>query len=383
MLLSLPLKAGNARFSLVTCSPGDEAYSLFGHTALRYVDMDNGVEKVYNYGYFNFNAPNFVWRFVLGQTDYMVGSVAYRAFLYEYVQRGSSVIEQELNLTSGQVDRLYTLLEENCRPENMVYRYNYFYNNCTTKARDKFVEALGEGYTLEYASDTLELLPTFRGTLRSMTATHPWYSLGIDLLMGSDVDKDATREELQFIPANLMRDMENASIVDACGNRIPAVRSTRVLVEENRPQPVRNNLTPFYASMILLLLTFIVMLCEVRNKKMFWGYDILLMLLQGVPGCLLLFMGLCSEHPAVDSNFAMLLLNPLALLIVPVMVYRTIKHKSPLMAWIQAAFVLLFFLSAIVGLQCYPVPLYICATAILVRSLFHVYKERICESNII
>jgi hypothetical protein len=94
-------------------------------------------------------------------------------------------------------------------------------------------------------------------------------------------------------------------------------------------------------------------------------------------------MGLCSEHPAVDSNFAMLLLNPLALLIVPVMVYRTIKHKSPLMAWIQAAFVLLFFLSAIVGLQCYPVPLYICATAILVRSLFHVYKERICESNII
>jgi hypothetical protein len=104
--------------------------------------MDNGVEKVYNYGYFNFNAPNFVWRFVLGQTDYMVGSVAYRAFLYEYVQRGSSVIEQELNLTSGQVDRLYTLLEENCRPENMVYRYNYFYNNCTTKARDKFVEAL-------------------------------------------------------------------------------------------------------------------------------------------------------------------------------------------------------------------------------------------------
>ena len=122
--LSLPSKADNARFSLVTCSPGDEAYSLFGHTALRYIDDENGVEKVYNYGYFNFNAPNFMWRFILGETDYMVGAVSFRSFLYEYVQRGSSVTEQVLNLTPAQVARLYTLLEENCAPENRIYRYN-------------------------------------------------------------------------------------------------------------------------------------------------------------------------------------------------------------------------------------------------------------------
>lgn len=384
MMLSLPLKADNARFSLVTCSPGDEAYSLFGHTALRYVDEENGVEKVYNYGYFNFNAPNFIWRFILGETDYMVGSVTYRAFLYEYVQRGSSVVEQVLNLTPEQVARLYALLSENCRPENKVYRYNYFYNNCTTKARDKFIESLGEGYSIEYAADTMGALPTFRETLYSKTASHPWYSFGIDLLMGSDVDKDATREELQFIPDNLMRDLENAFIVDAQGNRVPVVKETNVLVKENKPVVAeRSNFTPFNVSLILLVFTFIVMLCEVRGKRFFWGYDILLMLLQGLPGCLLLFMGLCSQHPAVDANFGMLLLNPLALIMVPLMVYRTAKHKSPVIAWVQVAFVLLFILTALFGLQCYPAPLYIFAAAVLARSLFHVYKDKICESNII
>ena len=381
--LSLPSKADNARFSLVTCSPGDEAYSLFGHTALRYIDDENGVEKVYNYGYFNFNAPNFMWRFILGETDYMVGAVSFRSFLYEYVQRGSSVTEQVLNLTPAQVARLYTLLEENCAPENRIYRYNYFYNNCTTKARDKIIEALGEGYGIEYASDTLGYLPTFRETLSAMTFSHPWYSFGIGLLMGSDVDQDATLDELQFIPGNLMRDFADATIVAPDGNRMPALKATNLLVKENRPAAVRDNFTPFNASLLLLLFTLIVMLCEVRRKMTFWGYDIFLMLMQGVPGCLLLFMGLCSEHPAVDANYAMLLLNPLALVIVPVMVYRTIKHKSPVMAWVQVTFVILFLLSGLFRVQCYPVPLYICALAVLVRSLFHVYKDRICESNII
>ena len=382
MSLSLSGRAGEARFSLVTCSPGDEAYSLFGHTALRYVDEDNRIEKVYNYGYFNFNAPNFMWRFILGETDYMVGAVTYRSFLYEYIQRGSSVTEQVLNLTPEQVARLYALLEENCAPENRVYRYNYFYNNCTTKARDKIIEALGEGYGIVYASDSLQL-PTFRESLSAMTSSHPWYSFGIGLLMGSDVDKEATLEELQFIPGNLMKDFENAVIVDPYGNRVPALNATNLLVKENRPAAVRDNFTPFNASLLLLLFTLIVMLCEVRRKKTFWGYDIFLMLLQGLPGCMLLFMGLCSEHPAVDANYAMLFLNPLALVIVPVMVYRSIRHKLPLMAWVQVAFVMLFLLSGILGMQCYPVPLYICALAVLVRSLFNVFKDRICESNII
>lgn len=382
MLAALPLRAEGPRFSLLTCSPGDEAYSLFGHTALRYCDEANKIDEVYNYGYFSFDSPNFVWRFILGQTDYLVASVPYRIFIVEYAERGSSVVEQVLNLNPQQVERLHALLEENCHPLNRVYRYNYFYNNCTTKARDKFIEAIGEGSALVYENET-EGLPTLRETLRTYTAAHPWYSFGIDLLMGSDVDNDATREELQFAPMNLMDDLAVACIVDADGNRLPAVESTNLLLEENKPLVQRGNFTPFNAALVLLIFTFVVMLCELRSRKTFWGYDLLLMTVQGLAGALLLFMALCSEHPAVDANCVILLLNPIALLLMPVAIYRIIKHLSPVVMWVQVVFVSLFFLSAIAGLQCYPAPLYFCAVAILVRSLFHIYKDRICELNIV
>lgn len=382
MLVTAPMRADEARFSLITCSPGDEAYSLFGHTALRYVDEESGVDKVYNYGYFSFDTPNFVWRFILGQTDYLVASVPFEHFIPEYVERGSMVVEQVLNLTPSQVRSLYRLLEENCRLRNRVYRYNYFYANCTTKARDKFLESLGNGCSIVYMQPEVPL-PTFREALRSMTASHPWYSFGIDLLMGSDVDSPATSEQLQFIPANLMNDLGNACIADAEGGNVPAVKETNILARENKPVVPRNNLTPFNASLLLLLFTFIVMLCELRSKRTFWGYDLVLMTVQGLGGCLLLFMALCSEHPAVDANFVMLLVNPLALILMPFLIYRIIKHKSLQIAWVQVAFVLLFFLSALLGLQCYPAPLYFCAAAILSRSLFHIYKERICELNIV
>ena len=381
MTLSLPLRAQEPRFSLLSCSPGDEAYSLFGHTALRYCDEARQVDVVYNYGYFSFDAPNFVWRFILGQTDYLVASVPYRIFIQEYVERGSSVVEQVLGLNPLQVERLRRALEVNCLPANRVYRYNYFYKNCTTMARDMLVNALGDGYSLVYGNEPRQM--TLRQALASYTHTHPWYSFGIDLLMGSDVDKATTREELQFAPLNLMDDLANADIVDAGGNVIPAVNATAVLVHENKPVPARNNLTPFNVALLLLLLTFVAMLCELRSKRSFWGLDVMLMLLQGLSGALLLFMGLCSEHPAVDANYTILILNPLALLLLPFMLYRILKHRSLAVAWVQVAFVVLFFLSGIIGLQHYPAPLYFFAVAILVRSLFHIYKDRICELNIV
>lgn len=381
MLVAFPLRAGEPRFSLLSCSPGNEAYSIFGHTALRYCDDERKIDMVYNYGYFSFDSPNFVWRFILGQTDYLVASVPYRFFIQEYAERGSSVVEQVLELSPEQVSRLSRALDVNCLPANRVYRYNYFYRNCTTMARDMFVKALGDGNALEYDND---LQPTtLRQALAEYTISHPWYSFGVDLLMGSDVDEVATREELQFAPLNLMDDLGVASIVDTDGNRVPAVRSTQVLLHENKPASVRNNLTPFNASLLLLLFTFVIMLCELRSNRTFWGFDLLLMALQGLSGVLLLFLGLCSEHPAVDANYAILLLNPLVLVLLPIVLYRMIRNRSLTLMWVQVAFVALFFISGIIGLQHYPAPLYFCAVAILVRSLFHIYKKRICELNIV
>ena len=130
------------RVSLVTCSPGTEVYEVYGHTALRIEIPSQGVDVAVNYGLFVFDAPNFVWKFIKGDTDYLVGMVNYPIFEREYTERGSSVTLQKLNLSEKEKVNLVDLLNKNLRPENRVYRYNFLYNNCSTKARDKVEEAL-------------------------------------------------------------------------------------------------------------------------------------------------------------------------------------------------------------------------------------------------
>lgn len=374
-LMAFPALRAETRVSVLTCAPGNEAYSLFGHTGLRYADDEKGIDIVFNYGYFDFEAPNFVWRFVLGETDYMVGAVPFDRFANEYSERGSSVTEQVLELSPLQEQALFNALVKNCRPENRVYRYNYFYNNCTTKIRDKVAEAAGE----ICMADTAARYATFRDALNALTASHPWYSFGINLLLGSDVDAPATGYGLQFIPQNYMLDLERCSVALPGGGKAPFVKEQNILVEGKAPSVEHSNFTPFNASLLLLLATFVVMLCEVRKKKTFWGFDVLLMALQGLAGVLLLFMALFSQHPAVGNNWLLLLLNPLSLVLIPLLVRSLRKERVPYVAWVQAAFVSLFFLSAIFSLQVYPVPVYFCAAAILVRSLFLIYKENICE----
>ena len=127
----------SVRISLLTCAPGSEIYALFGHSAIRYEDPARGEDWVFNYGMFSFKDPNFVMRFVKGETDYQLGVIPYRYFEAEYALRGSSVYQQELNLTEAEKLMLIGLLRENYLPANRVYRYNYFYDNCTTRARDK------------------------------------------------------------------------------------------------------------------------------------------------------------------------------------------------------------------------------------------------------
>lgn len=375
LLFSLAIMANTPKFSVLTCSPGEEAYSLYGHTGIRYCDKARNIDVVFNYGYFDFDAPNFIWRFIIGETDYLVGAVSYDVFHREYMQRGSLIVGDYLELTPEQEEELFVLLRENCRVENRVYRYNYFYNNCTTKIRDKLEQVVGP---VEYSSDSP--YKTLREALNAMLGNHPWYAFGINLLLGSDIDREATKRDLQFVPDNYKNDLEHCYIVGDDGEKKPLVEEMYfVIPEEDAVAPAHSNFTPFNAALILLVITFIVMSCEVRRKKTFWGFDVLLMTLQGLAGCLLLFMALFSQHPAVGNNWLLLLLNPLALVLMPIYVCRIRKQKPLTVAWVQVTMVVLFFVSAIFSLQVYPSPIYFCAVALLVRSLFLIYKKNICE----
>ena len=381
-LALMPAARAEIKVSVLTCSPGDEAYALYGHTALRYRDTEKEIDYVFNYGCFDFSTPNFGWRFVLGETDYMVGCQDFEDFLPEYALRGSAVVEQVIDLNEDEARALFRALLLNIRPQNRVYRYRYLDNNCTTKVRDRLLEVLAAAGDVVY-SDSVPAGKTYRDALALPSMEHPWYTFGVNLLLGAGVDNSLDVMTAQFLPLDYMNALKGMSIVAADGRERRVVAETNILLPENKVAGVRSNFTPFNASLLLLLATFVAMLCELRKRKTWWGVDVLLMSVQGLAGALLLFMALFSEHPAVDVNWLIVLLNPLALVLMPVYVYRIRKHKSMKIAWVQVLFVALFVLTALLGLQVYPAPIFFCAIALLVRSLFHIYKDRICELNIV
>ena len=154
---TLALKDMDAvRISLLTCQPHEEVYSIYGHTAIRYQDLARGTDLAVNYGMFSFHKPYFVLRFVFGLTDYEMGIEPFEAFCAQYASYGSGVYEQVLNLTPEEKLTIAKAIDTNYEPQNRVYRYNYFYDNCTTRARDMITNHLQArvDYTPENSHDT-------------------------------------------------------------------------------------------------------------------------------------------------------------------------------------------------------------------------------------
>lgn len=298
----------SVEFSLLTCQPHDEVYSLYGHTALRYHDLhDGGEDWAYNYGLFSFDKPFFVLRFVFGLTDYELGAMPYADFQAEYRYYGSEVTEQVLNLSREDKLRLIIALEENRKPENRVYRYNYFYNNCTTKARD-IVEQSIDG-RVEYSSRA-DYEVSYRNMVHEMTRNNPWAAFGNDLLLGIKADMKTDRRQQEFLPNNLMYDFDRARIYSG-GSYRPLIKEHRIAVPAG-VQMLKTGfpLTPWQCSWLVLAIAVAIFIFEMRRQQAFLLWDILLMTVTGVIG-ITLFLMLFSQHPTVSLNLQFLLFNPL------------------------------------------------------------------------
>lgn len=313
------------RFSLLTCAPGTEIYSLFGHTAIRYENYTRRIDVVFNYGMFSFNTPNFIFRFVAGETDYQLGITPYSYFEAEYAMRGSSVYQQVLNLTQSEKERLLTILENNYLPENRIYRYNYFYDNCTTRARDKIEECI-EGKVVY--PDSLSG-KSYRSIVHEFTAGSPWDEFGIDLCLGAEADKEINKRQQMFSPFYMKYYASNAYIVDAGGIRRPLILDETKIVDVE-PDEVQPGfvLSPLMCGALFLALCVVVAWGQWKTQRIWWGWDIVLYGLQGLAGCIIAFLFFFSVHPTVGSNWLLILFNPIPLLYLPFMVYKAVKRKK-------------------------------------------------------
>ena len=341
--------------SLLTCSPHEEIYSLYGHSALRWHSGEQDI--VFNWGMFSFNKPYFVLRFVFGLTDYELAAYPYDTFWPYYKKWGSSITEQVLNLTNDEKRQLQQALIENLKPENKVYRYNYFYNNCSTKPRDVIEQSI-DGQVVYNEREGFE--PTFREMVRECNRNHLWSKFGNDMLLGVKADMKTSREEQEFLPHNLMYDVARAQIYEN-GTYRPLVKEERLLV----PPGVHKwgfglGIGPYEAFSLFLLLSLGIALYEWRKKKIARWWDVLLMTVQGLVGVMLTVM-IFSQHPTTSLNLNLLLFNPLPLLFIPAI----IKGKRNTWRKLQLAMLLLFAIGGI--FQSYAEGMWIVALCLLIR----------------
>ena len=331
-LLLLPTGQASAnnndsiRLSLLTCAPGEEIYSLFGHTAIRYENSSQGIDVVFNYGLFSFNTPNFIFRFSLGETDYQLGATDYERFAAEYAFFGRSVWQQTLNLTDEEKTELIRLLQENYRPENRVYRYNFFYDNCATRPRDKIEESIA-GKVI-YPAEPQDGSLTFRDIVHQYCKGHPWARFGIDLCIGSEADQPITQRQMMFAPFYLMDAFDGAQIKGDSIQR-PLITANELVVDAT-PEPDESDWmpTPLQCSLLLFILTAAATIYGIRRRTGLWGIDLFLFGIAGIVGCVLAFLALFSQHPAVSSNFLLLVFHPGQLLFLPYIIYCVRKGKK-------------------------------------------------------
>lgn len=329
--------------SLLTCSPGAEVYELEGHSALRlkYVCADpaGAIDVAVNWGVFDFATPGFVYRFVKGETDYSIGVAPTPMFLYQYTVTGRRVTEQTLSLTPSQAAAVIDLVEKNLQPENRIYRYNYVFDNCATRPLAIIERAIGDTLQLPTGYDSLGSDPTFRNEMRHFHADYPWYQFGIDLCLGSGVDRTITRRETMFAPVVLQQLVADAVIPTSHGAPgRPLVASTQTLVEgspDALSQPTPWILTPMAAMLALLIITCAVTYHDIRGRHQSRWFDAILFGAYGVLGCIIAFLIFISVHEATSPNWLFLWLNPLCLL-VPILIW-TAPARRILKIYLTAA----------------------------------------------
>jgi len=324
--------------------PGSDIYELEGHSAIL-VDIRGRIPTAYNFGVFDFDAPNFVYRFVKGETDYMAVAQPGEYFLSHYIQHGRRIVAHELNLDPAQKKRLIDMLNEKIRPENCVYRYNYVKDNCATRPLHAVETAIGDSIFLAPApAEAQSSRPvTFRNIMRHYHRNYPWYQFGIDLALGSGIDYPLSRREMAFAPAEL-----DAMLPNAKAGGKPLVKSS-IAINNTAPDaaiqgPTPWYLTPMFVCWAFFTLTLALTVGDIRRRKVTRWFDAAYFGLLGLTGCLLTFLIFISVHEATSPNWLYPWLNPLCF--IPAIFIWIKKAGTFVMCYQMTNFVVLLALCA-------------------------------------
>ncbi len=331
----------SVRVSLVTFYPGSEPHNIWGHSEIRV--HQGPVDLYFNYGVFDFQAPAFMWRFMMGETDYMCQPVP--RFYATVGMEERRMVEQELNLSQDRAIAVRNFLWNNAQPENCTYRYKFLSDNCSTRPRDILEMAAGEGLRYPAMGDTTV---TYRDILAHYCRNYAWERFGIDLVLGWDVDTVLDQRATMFIPMLLMDAVAGATIqTDSVA--IPFVKATTVPIDKSTEGNVRPP-TPWYLSpmafaLLVLVLTLLVTCRDWRYRDVSRWLDTVLFTAGGLAGCLLFFLIFFSTHEATSPNINIVWLNPLLLLLAVLPWFKKTRTAARWLHALNAAIVALLMLA--------------------------------------
>lgn len=290
------------RISLITCAPGAELYSLFGHTALRIVDSTHHNDVVFNYGTFDFGDPNFYTKFVRGKLDYFLNPEPFSEFMEFYKEEQRGITEQILNLTCEEKHALLQALMINLQGANKYYKYDFLFDNCTTRVRDQLQKHIA-GVTMN-----AQLVPagtTFRNMIHYYLdkGGQPWSKLGIDFLLGSRIDRPVTVNESMFLPDYLLKGTDSALKAD----HAPLVATKKELFTASPDLAPQSKWVPLILFSVIAFIVFLLSQWKApAGKNIVIIIDSAGIFLTGLTGVLLLFMWFGTDHGSCAANYNLL-----------------------------------------------------------------------------
>lgn len=322
-----------AKISLLTVGRSDaEVWQKFGHTAIRINDSINGWDIVYNYGTFSFgnSESEFVWNFVKGRLLYYLTIDMYPDFIAEYIEENRSVSEQILNLDTVQKQKLFEALTFNAREENKYYKYDFLFDNCSTRPRDKILSLFN---TVQFQKDADDDV-SYRKLIRKY-ANDPWLDFGMDLLIGARTDKKAGFGRT-FLPDELMQSFDGAT---ADGKKLTL--SNRLILDTVPEHMNKSRLTPTLVFWFLFLVLFLLQI----YYQLLYRYKIIPVIylcILGLFGWLFIFMWFFTDHKTTKYNLNILWAMPLLL---PFIVFHLKKSvPNAILIFTKIYRVLLIFL---------------------------------------
>jgi hypothetical protein len=323
------VSADDLRISLLTCGTGDQIWEIFGHAAIRVTDARKGIDEVYNYGTFDGYEEGFEWKFMQGKLLYYVSHYPYRYFLDEYKEAGRSVYEQELLADSADKAAIYEFLQWNALRENKYYRYDFLYDNCATRIRDIFPDILGSRFQYQEQLPDAYRDMSFRQLINIYFYKNHFTRTGVNLLLGSGVDKKMDAQDIMFLPDFLREAASQATI----GSQ-KAFSNPKLILAGNAPTGAGINWVWVITLGIFILVSIGYITPSLLPLSKFMGN--LLLFVTGALGCIMMFMWLGTSHTACSNNFNLLWALPTNI----ILAFAPKKKKG---AYAVMAMLLLFF----------------------------------------